>query len=449
MADTDRMTKVRQTNTEALDELKATLDRRRGTYSQVVVNVVLQDEKRPILGVYFASFQFDDGKSGTVTEVSCDYRDLVLARRIMTVDAAVEVILNLLQSGRLIIPGLREAETEPRLRPPAFLDSNVASFLGGWPTLLYSVSVPRERQAIHDPLPLDYELPYFPTREDAIMNLLGARTGLALEPVTIFLPDYRGRIGRLHIEDQGVTVEVSGGSAPEEDLRMKIFARTEGRNIASENLRIRNGTAALSLDFEPDYVQAILLSERERDRIDERFFSVTSPFGDKDVAVDNLEAFLLQLIERGESVSLEFKQTLDTSKEGEYLETLVAFANTKGGTMIVGVDDNCRVVGWSGDVEQKLTNRVNELCDPPVVFEIRENTSLDGKPVAVIRVPEGKDRPYILKGRGVLVRRGSSDRQITRREPDKMYEEKPRPGVLLPGFPNLATGSSFRNPRYG
>ena len=39
-------------------------------------------------------------------------------------------------------------------------------------------------------------------------------------------------------------------------------------------------------------------------------------------------------------------------------------------------------------------------------------------------VPEGPNKPYLLKGRGVMIRRGSSDRLMTRVELDAVYNEK-------------------------
>lgn len=42
----------------------------------------------------------------------------------------------------------------------------------------------------------------------------------------------------------------------------------------------------------------------------------------------------------------------------------------------------------------------------------------------VPKVPEGKNKPYILRDRGIIVRKGSTDRQITRIELDDIHEAK-------------------------
>lgn len=66
---------------------------------------------------------------------------------------------------------------------------------------------------------------------------------------------------------------------------------------------------------------------------------------------------LLELTRKGEGQSLEYKAWLpthtDDRKHWEFLQTVVAFANTKGGTILVGVDDDGEITG----IEQCLYER--------------------------------------------------------------------------------------------
>ncbi len=165
------------------------------------------------------------------------------------------------------------------------------------------------------------------------------------------------------------------------------------------------------------------MSSSAGDKIDRRSFSLTGAPSDDVVMVDSASQ-VLQLIERGEGPNVEYKRTLDTSKEGEYLESITAFANTDGGFLLVGVDDNARVCGWSGDAEKVLRDRIGDLCDPIPKITVTEDIDVEGQLVTLVEVPKGKDRPYILKNRGIMVRVGASDRQVKRRELDRMYEEK-------------------------
>lgn len=65
---------------------------------------------------------------------------------------------------------------------------------------------------------------------------------------------------------------------------------------------------------------------------------------------------LLGLIKEGESQSREFKSSFNA----ETIETLFAFANTKGGTVYVGVDDKGEIKGTSITTES-VQQWVNEI----------------------------------------------------------------------------------------
>lgn len=53
-----------------------------------------------------------------------------------------------------------------------------------------------------------------------------------------------------------------------------------------------------------------------------------------------------------------------------------------------------------------------------------EEVKIEGKPILVIAVPEGKDKPYQVKDRGVFVRSGGTDRIATRYELDEFYKRR-------------------------
>jgi hypothetical protein len=74
---------------------------------------------------------------------------------------------------------------------------------------------------------------------------------------------------------------------------------------------------------------------------------------------------LIDLLKRHEGKTLEFKRDL-SSPEG-ILKTLVAFANTAGGTVVIGVDDGSKNVRGLPDVlaaEEKLASLVSDWISP-------------------------------------------------------------------------------------
>ena len=86
------------------------------------------------------------------------------------------------------------------------------------------------------------------------------------------------------------------------------------------------------------------------------------------------------------------------------MKTIVAFANTQGGKLIVGVDDNShQVIGVDNDIlfelMDSIANAVSDSCMPQIIPDIEPQT-MEGKTVIVVSVEAGKNRPYYLKSKG-------------------------------------------------
>lgn len=113
-----------------------------------------------------------------------------------------------------------------------------------------------------------------------------------------------------------------------------------------------------------------------------------------------------------EGKTLEFKRDLSSMKP--IMKTLVAFANTAGGTVLIGKDNDGRIIGVSDvfEAEEKLANAIADSIAPPLLPEI-ETTSLEGKALIIIRVPHWRG-PFYLKSQGiqegVYIRLGSTNR---------------------------------------
>ena len=105
----------------------------------------------------------------------------------------------------------------------------------------------------------------------------------------------------------------------------------------------------------------------------------------------------------GESKNIEYKVTLPDKSE-KYMKTIVAFANTQGGKLIVGIDDKTHeIVGVENEilfqVMDGIANAISDSCVPQIIPDIEPQT-VDGKTVIVVSVEAGKNRPYYLKSKG-------------------------------------------------
>ncbi len=112
---------------------------------------------------------------------------------------------------------------------------------------------------------------------------------------------------------------------------------------------------------------------------------------------------LSEEIKFGESGNIEFKREVPKKSE-KYIKSIIAFANTAGGKLIIGIDDKSRnVVGVHKDevfkIMDNITNTISDMCCPQIFPSIGVDT-LEGKSVIVVEVYPGANRPYYMKALG-------------------------------------------------
>jgi predicted HTH transcriptional regulator len=101
---------------------------------------------------------------------------------------------------------------------------------------------------------------------------------------------------------------------------------------------------------------------------------------------------ITELISEGEGLHLDFK--FEISDARKIARSLVAFANTAGGRLLVGVKDNGRIAGVRSEEEYYMVDAAARMhCRPEVVFEVREWT-IDSKRVLDVIIPESSLKPH-------------------------------------------------------
>lgn len=108
-------------------------------------------------------------------------------------------------------------------------------------------------------------------------------------------------------------------------------------------------------------------------------------------------------IKAGESANIEFKVEVPKKSE-KYIKSVVAFANTAGGKIIIGVDDESyEIIGVDKNEVFKIidgiTNTISDMCYPQIFPNIGIDT-IDGKCIIVIEIYPGANRPYYIKSLG-------------------------------------------------
>ena len=101
-----------------------------------------------------------------------------------------------------------------------------------------------------------------------------------------------------------------------------------------------------------------------------------------------MSVYIHKLIEQGEHQTLDFKFEISDSKK--IARTLVAFANTDGGRLLIGVKDNGIISGIRSEEEKYMIQSAAELyCQPIVEFQAKE-WIINGKTVLEIFIPKSK-----------------------------------------------------------
>ncbi len=104
---------------------------------------------------------------------------------------------------------------------------------------------------------------------------------------------------------------------------------------------------------------------------------------------------ILKYIAEGEHQQQDFKFCINDSRK--IARTLVAFANTDGGRLLIGVKDNGRVAGVRSDEEYYMVEAAAKLYSKPSILFNTEVWDVDGKMVLEVTIEPGKEKPYLAQ----------------------------------------------------
>lgn len=127
-------------------------------------------------------------------------------------------------------------------------------------------------------------------------------------------------------------------------------------------------------------------------------------------------------VDFGESEILEFKRSTGTRRAA--VQTLCAMLNTRGGRVLIGVEDDRRIVGQTIGARtiEEISEEIREI-EPPVFPSIDRVPLEDSREVLVVSVMQGANRPYVV--RGTAYRRvGNTTVPMSRDEHNRMLLER-------------------------
>jgi len=102
--------------------------------------------------------------------------------------------------------------------------------------------------------------------------------------------------------------------------------------------------------------------------------------------------YITDLIKQGENQTLDFKFEISDSRK--IARTLVAFANTDGGTLLIGVKDNGVITGIRSEEEKYMVETAALMYTCPMVRYATKEWQVEGKTVLEVVLAKGEERPY-------------------------------------------------------
>jgi ATP-dependent DNA helicase RecG len=128
-------------------------------------------------------------------------------------------------------------------------------------------------------------------------------------------------------------------------------------------------------------------------------------------------AELIELVNKGEDSKAQFKSNVNN--ETSLAREMVAFSNSGGGRILIGIDDDGSINGLTQEdihrLNQLISNAASQQVRPPI-NPITENILTPDGLVLVVTIPDGFSKPYMDKDGIIWVKNGADKRKATARE---------------------------------
>jgi hypothetical protein len=406
-------------------ELRATFDRLRNQYDQSQISggySILPDGKKLVQAVLTPWYE-----PKLPAEELRTFSSFVLFRRRLSIDNHWNSFEALVRTGAIPVPDIGELMFGGSLETPAWYSSSKYPFYSLWPMTIAKLSATNDARVVHGKLSSPVSGVY-PGPNEALSEWTGVDPSFGgWGPVVYFaLPDFRARISSVEIGTESVRVKVKSRAPAKSKFSLHFYAASPEQRAIHGRVPIQKSVTRCGVGYVPSTFIADLYLAGEATPIDSREYAAQYSIGPGDVRFSNPpEEDLRNRILGGESVFVEFKEKLPSN---ELPETVCAFANAKGGTIFIGIRDNAAVCGFADPkyAAPHIDNVIAANVDPVPPYQVRF-IRIEGRPVTVIEIREGPDKPYVLRERGVFIRSNATDRVATRFETMELAKPKKEP----------------------
>jgi len=405
------------------------------TYSEAVLKAVLFREQGSTY-LYDGTLNFTHKSENSSSSFTYDYGPVILLQWVINIEESLKLIESL-STENIILNELKNIKIKGGFIQECYHIANryrYAGVMSDWPCWFsrysYDSNLGVHYKEYRDSLTAP-GLPPYPDLYEAtkiFLNLNEDYNPNQNTPVGIqfFIPDYRARIKTLEIAENIVTISIETKETTIDNLLLQFFSKNNSDIQNFKDVKIeKNGVATITLPDVPKEGHVYLLEKNSGTQIDSKSFGRWYTDRTEGIIIKTSKETVESMIAKGENDMIEFK--MDLSKDNnEFLETVVAFANTRGGTILLGVHDDRRVVGISDtfeNLEKRIRNLVANRCEPDIAINL-ELVTIENKSIIVITVKEEKNKPYLLLGKSAYKRVIKDDYPLTRHDFDEMYSKK-------------------------
>ena len=138
---------------------------------------------------------------------------------------------------------------------------------------------------------------------------------------------------------------------------------------------------------------------------------------------------LIEKIHLGEDATIEFKRELP--RRSNLADEIAAFANARGGVILIGVDDTGEIIGLNRQELDNAEKTVVEICQDsidPILLIFTEKLRIDGKNLLKIEVPRSL---FVHKtANGYFIRQGSSKREMPTEQLARLFQTRSQARII-------------------
>ena len=410
-------------------DMRSVFEKRKGQYKNAHLSMVLVPEKG-VRRLFLGSLVFEKdscGLPGQSNENLLDYGNIVFLKRDLLVNDAWDFVEKL--SSCEVPREYDFSSYNPGFKSPDWVRDvgELSTPVGShrhfqWPTKVFAIYDKNQNVPLPEGPIVRRDMPLIVDSNNTVDKWTGVAYGSVANQnsLVVFLPDYRARIAKIAFGDYDATVELEthqfkldrivAKAAVEAGMETKVLAEKNRYLVPYERL--------------PREFFFFLIDSSTGDTLDWARVYLNWSNLPPEIEFKSSRKRIEQMIDGGETDTMEFKS--ESSDGFLFIQSVVAFANTRGGTILLGVEDDTSICGTDPEKEkQRVEEWVETKCDPPIQLKF-ETIEIDGKKILSVQVPEGTNKPYQHRSNGVFyVRRGATDRPMRRSELDSLDHAPP------------------------